>query len=305
MVSGYVADQDYAERVMAIRQGPPAPVTLQDYSNRSTGPLGEVTIRAEVDIRDLTIVQAPPSYGQGELCILPLYPVSDQGNALIGAARDAKSSPVSAQIARRLPVTQAPTRPLAVMVQFVPAGTSHPPVSELFTASFGNGRYGRVVEMNGLLHRDSDAVPLIEATFAGLGLTVPDKGPVVRPFSSDRLGDITADAVREAPIPFYELALLLFLGSIMVAAHERGYFDGLRVRRMRAEALRASVAASVGHDKSLHPNFAPIPTQEEIVARAIELEEELTTFQRQFPILSSLIESLGDAIRNRQTRREA
>lgn len=307
MVSSYVADHDHAERTLAIRQGPPDAVALQDYDGRSAGPLGEVTLRAEVDVRELTIVPAPLSYGTGELCVLPLYPVSSRGAALIGATRDAKSSPVSAQLSRRLPLSEPSSIPLAVLIRFVPAGTPHPPMNELFTQNFGNGRNGRVVELNGLLRKDGDAVPLIEAAFAGLGHTVPERAPVIHPFSENRLAEITQGAVREAPVPFFQIGILLMIAAIMVALHDHGYFDGLQARRKRAEAIRRlSPALAARRANTAHPQFAPIPSQEEILARAVDPDDiERTLFQRQFPILSMLSERLAEIVRSRLSHRAA
>jgi hypothetical protein len=80
---GYATVQENANRTLALRQGPPAPVAVEDYRRAANrGPAGEVVLRAVAD-PSRPLVLTMPRTGEPALAV-PLYPLSG-GSGAMGA----------------------------------------------------------------------------------------------------------------------------------------------------------------------------------------------------------------------------
>jgi hypothetical protein len=78
---GYATVQENANRTLALRQGPPAAVAVEDYRRAANrGPAGEVVLRAAADpARPLVLTM--PRTGERALAV-PLYPLSGGAEAM-------------------------------------------------------------------------------------------------------------------------------------------------------------------------------------------------------------------------------
>jgi hypothetical protein len=77
---GYATVQENANRTLALRQGPPAPVAVEDYRRAvNRGPAGEVVLRAAAD-PSRPLVLSMPGTGERRLAV-PLYPLSGGAEA--------------------------------------------------------------------------------------------------------------------------------------------------------------------------------------------------------------------------------
>jgi hypothetical protein len=80
---GYATVHENASRQLALRQGPPAAVAVEDYRRGANrGPAGEVVLRAVAD-PDRPLILVMPGSGDRRLAV-PLYPL-DGGEGAMGA----------------------------------------------------------------------------------------------------------------------------------------------------------------------------------------------------------------------------
>lgn len=79
----YAAVHENADRKLALRQGPPPAVAVEDYRGTlHRGPAGEVVLRASADLADRLVLTVPRS---GERAVaIPLYPLRG-GESALGA----------------------------------------------------------------------------------------------------------------------------------------------------------------------------------------------------------------------------
>ena len=84
IVAGYVDYMGEADRELALRQGPPALVEIQDFRpGFDAGPADEVRLVAEFDLDSAVTVPVRGSDPARWQLLVPIFPVSDLGAALV------------------------------------------------------------------------------------------------------------------------------------------------------------------------------------------------------------------------------
>lgn len=311
LAAGYVEMMDRADRELALRQGPPAPVAIQDFSpGRHVGPAGEVRIRAEAQFGEAVVLALPGTGGERRALVVPLYPLSEIGAAGIDAEGGGRA--LSAQVARRAAAAAERTPALGFLFHPIEAGATEPADPDaLAAARFGEGDHGGVVELAGQEADAGDFTLMAAGAFTAMDVPLAERFLAVRPFDGAREAVIAA----RAPSHFYLLPLALALALAMAAAV-------LAVRRRAEPAPVGNAEHSVHVRKNAepgtapHPKFAPIPSQEEIVeaARARQPAEPhwalvaLAATGRglwiALVVAGSLLAAASRLLRNRLSRRE-
>jgi hypothetical protein len=106
VVLGYAAVHDAADRKLALRQGPPPAVAIEEYRPMAhRGPAGEVVLRARADLESGFVFTLP---GSSERALLvPLFPLADgearEAEGAIFLSLDGDTMPAAAALAARHP----------------------------------------------------------------------------------------------------------------------------------------------------------------------------------------------------------
>ena len=274
LIAGYVQVQFEVDRTLALRQGPPPTVTLQDYrASRDTGPAREVQVFAEADFGKAVILRQRGSKPERRVLAVPLLEVSEMGATLIDTTTDRNKAALSAQVSRRAMAPepeQAPTA-LGVMMHGLFPGEVAPDPRDLAKNIFGQGRHGSVVRINGSRIRNHEMLPMVDGAFMALGLDLSDEMLAIAPFAEGRMAYLTAPIEAKSHKWVYVLAAILAISALILSL--RGT---IRDRdRLRASMLDDDVADQAEpSQRSVHPKFAPIPSQEELSAKLQEDGED-------------------------------
>ena len=260
LVAGYVEVHEQADRTLALRQGPPPEVAIQDFNMLlDVGPADEVTVQAEADFSKATVLRLRGSDPVERAVVVPLFALSDTGKARIESLAPGAGA-LTAQVARRTggAVEVAQSAIGMIFYPLAPEETAPADLDAFADAAFGAGSNGMVVELNGL-HVDPGAFTLMaDGAFSVMGLTLAENYLAVRPFAGKRLAVLGSTQSSKTHQALFLTAMILVVISAMVSLY-----------RNRLEAVDESDAhledeiddGPVG----AHPKFAPIPTQAEII----------------------------------------
>ncbi len=265
LIAGYVEVHQQADRELALRQGPPPAVAIQEFrTDTHLGPADEVVVRAEADFSRSVVLALPGDARQRRAVVAPLFPLSEVGSALVAAASETPASALSAQVARRAPVpTDAPSA-LGFLYHPLPADTPLPTDGSVtVAASFGEGRWGTVVELNGISTTAGEFGLMAAGAFAALGIGLPDGALVVEPFTAGRVTALTAAEPTRSHVFLFYAAFALSVVALAAALR-----DGFLTPRAAAPVSGEDETEEVPAAAASHPKFARIPSQREIIEAA-------------------------------------
>ncbi len=312
MLVSYIEVQFDAERELALRQGSPVPVAVQDFSPMyNVGPASEVLVYGEVNLdlaQDLVVSEDAAA---GELMVVPVFPLSDAGTAIVqarGTGTDEAPAPSTQSNGANLP------NALALVV--LPKGAQSVANEAYFTDSvLGWGSFGKVVLLNGQRARPLDDVSsLARDSLLASGIALIEGFLVIDPFLSGRIAALTIDETRHSKLIMWfavallALATLLQLRTSMQPAPEyeeyyEDYEDEDPYYPMDLDDADAPKSAKVS-------NFAPIPSQSEIrAAEAAKAEAErephwTETTYAALGRIGSVLAAFAGRIKSRRLRQE-
>jgi hypothetical protein len=156
LLGGYATLHENANRALALRLGPPAPVAVQDFRTSSIGPAQEVLIRAETDLTAPLIFRHPTRQAETGALVLPLFPVGGTGDMVAGALILPLSDHGASADVRRL------------------------------VEVLGPSRAGSVIEVNGQRVEAGDYTLMLAGALAARGAQFGSGFVAVRPFSEGR-----------------------------------------------------------------------------------------------------------------------
>ncbi|NNF23899.1 MAG: hypothetical protein HKN63_03705 [Rhodobacteraceae bacterium] len=303
LVAGYMEVSERADRMLALRQGPPAAVALQDFSHmRNTGPADEVRVFAEVDLSDPLILPLRGSDPEQRAYVVPLFPVSAEGAEVISSqiqGGDGQSAEVITDMAI---IAQDKPPALGVLVFILPAYVETVrDTSMLLAERYGEGRFGEVVELNGESTSASAFQRMIDGAFAAKNLTLIDGYLAIAPYAEGRLAALSAPRVTGSHRILYAVALFLVVIAAVVSLRE-----GSARRRAAANAAPRPPAETIYSDfPSSDPRFQAIPTQEEIAqAHKVNAAPKPIRFQLALNWLGRQAGAAQIMLRNRRPHRE-
>lgn len=280
-VLGYVEVSRQADRVLALRQGPPAPVAIQSFErHRDLGPASELRIRAEADFARAIVLKLPGSPGEEGTLVVPLYPLSEAGAALIGpdagagaaAGADRGGDPRPAAVGMIVHPVAGPARQMGTL----PVAHAH-----LAANVHGLGRNGTVVELNGLMTDPGGLGLMAAGAFTAMGIQADGAILAVLPFAGRREAILSENPVTGVARTLLFAAVLIAFAAPLSA----------RVRQDRRRQVRYALdpdADDAPESRALDPRFQPIPSQREIFAASRRSERNDEPHLR-----STLVATLG------------
>ncbi len=256
----YAEVQNQADRELALRQGPPAPVLIQDFDPESDiAAAGEVRMFGEIDMSAAVTLPVRHSDPQAWVRLVPVFPVSDIGAALLAEREGKDAGVLKAQVERRV-VAGVPNLSAAGVIVIPISGPDAVPqdAAEIAEEIIGEGHFGALALLDGE-GRDPREVELVaHGALAVMNISLADRFVSVVPYLQGR------EAALSAPLAAAGQYLVFVAALILVAM------------AAAAQVWRAMVpAAGFGDDdedmseaspapRKNHPNFAPIPSQREI-----------------------------------------
>jgi hypothetical protein len=274
LVADYVQVQREVDRTLALRQGPPPAVALQGFRpSQDIGPANEVQVFAEADFSKSVVLTRRGSGEKEQVLIVPLVQISEIGASLIDVATDRTKSALAAQVSRRALSPDPVEQPIVygIAIHDIPAGQAAPGPEKLAKARFGQGLHGVVVTVNGSRIRDDDIVLMADGAFTALGLSVSDDILAVRPYANGRMAYLSAPFDAASHRWVFGLAAFLVATALFISV------GGISQRGHKARARRVDHDVPGSSDTSqttMHPKFAPIPSQEELSAPRSDAVEE-------------------------------
>ena len=268
LLGGYVEVHERADRELALRQGPPNKVALQEFTPvMHLGPADEVRVDAEADFSRSSIISHADDGGMHHALIVPLFPVSDLGKARIGAG-DAGNNALNAQVARRAeggPETSAALGYLVHPLASREAAPADP--TALAERVFGSGRYGTIVEINGQVGTTDGLGMMAVGAMSAMDITLAEQHLVIRPFGGARQLYLGGRTPNYGFVTLLGGAVLLSLLGAVLALRSASRADGHAVNHLDDEDFEPQYEPRTpgGAPTGQHPKFAPIPTQEEII----------------------------------------
>lgn len=265
LVASYLEISRAADRELALRRGPPAPIALQEFRpSQDIGPASEVSIRAEADYSNAKILAIPGSEPSKRALVVPLFPLSEAGARLVSDGRTRPTEPPLAEAVSQTEATRM-ERPGALGLILYPMRDGDPRrrgPSDLATQVFGMATHGTVIELNGR-HADAGDFGLMAAgAFAASGIRLLKTHIAVEPYRDTRL------AVLSAPDTSLHMSKLLFLaafGTLIIAAIVALFSLAIdSLLRAREDDGRFYDDEALETATIHHPRFAPLPSQAEI-----------------------------------------
>lgn len=276
LVAGYVEVQQEAERALALRQGPPAPVALQDFDReRNIGPAGEVLIEAEAALDAAVVLSLRGARPARHALVVPLYALSDAGAAELGT----EPGKGDGRAALGLLFHQVETR----------AETDIDP-GDLAARVFGPGAHGTVVVVNGAVTEPGAFTLMADGAFAVSGVTLAEPFLAVAPYTEGRAVALSEPVSAASHGVLYLSALILLLVSVAASLRSARYEKGPAQVDAVADEVEERAYAQA------HPKFARIPSQR-------ELQEAAEARKRSSGGLQQMIWGSSGA-RNQPQRRE-
>lgn len=239
LFAGYVALHETADRVLALRQGPPPPVAIEAFRAMShTGPAREVTVQGIADPDSALSLQVAGEDGFRSVIVLPLLSTGS------GSADEAGTVPGFA-------IVDATAR------------GARPDIARLVTAVPGDGAAaGALYEVTGQSVSDDAAAAAVAARLAEAGLTLTEAPLIVRPYLGSREA-----ALRLAHAPHTWWHGLLWAAGLLIGAAiwQAGKGELPRPEHARLyEAERRAWRARHRPGVATSRQFAPISSQDEV-----------------------------------------
>ena len=269
-VAVYVEVIERVDRALALRQGPPQMVAIQDFRpGLHEGPVREVYVRAEAAFDHAVMVRLPDAREAVRALVIPLHAATvDGAGSDYPAGMGLLYHPIT-------PDVPEPTDPRSFA-----------------DAVLGPGLNGTLIDVNGFLADRRAFEPLADAAFAEMGVMVTDSVLGIQPFAGRRTA-----MLETRPEP--RLIQALFITSL-------GLFAVAAAIAFQAPAPRLAPAAGDDDEartQSQHPSFARIPTQREI---AIEEQALQTPIEPHWAkkVLKWGVQWVVQKIKNRRSRQE-
>ncbi|MEM9343099.1 MAG: hypothetical protein AAGA87_08650 [Pseudomonadota bacterium] len=238
-VAVYVDVIERVDRALALRQGPPQLVAIQEFSpGLHEGPVREVFVTAEAAFDRAVMVRLPDDREAVRALVIPLYAASDATEMPKNAVMGLLYHPIT-------PDLPEPTDPRAFA-----------------DAVYGEGEYGTRIDLNGILADRRSFEPLAKAAFSEMGVMVTDSVLGIRPFAGRRTEMLEARPEPRLIQALFIISLSLFAASAAIA------FQAPVSRPLEDVADEEDTGAP-----AQHPSFAPIPTQQEIAIEERALQE--------------------------------
>jgi hypothetical protein len=265
-VVGYVDAQRTADRALALRQGPPPSVLLQNFRpGQHQGPAREVMVYAEADLASPVVVSIGPEGEEQTAVIVALFPVSLDGQRSLSARL---SDDAGLGAIRPVPRPSGDiVRPEAVGVILHWAETADADPMMLIGRTYGVGRYGSVVEVNGERVSAGDMSLVIKGAMAAQETRMSDDFLAIAPFEDGRVEALSTPASSGLQRLLLWGGVALGLGALLLSIGARTTWSvAARVPRMPGEQDRR---LSPGSTEKARSRFQTIPTQDELYAASI------------------------------------
>ncbi len=310
----YAEVQNQADRELALRQGPPAPILIQDFDPEDDiAAAGEVRVFGEIDMSAAVTLPVRHSDPQAWVRLVPVFPVSDIGAALLAEREGKDAGVLKAQVERRV-VSGVPNLSAAGVIIVPLSGPDAVPqdAAEFTEEIVGEGHFGAVALLDGEA-RDPREVELVaHGALAVMDISLADHFVSVVPYLKGRAAALTA------PYPAGGQNLLFVAALVLVAMAAAAQVWRSVLTGAGSGADDEDMPEENPAQLKSHPKFAPLPSQREI--RSADLEAAKVAAGPN-PVVSGLKilgqglwamlwlagRALGQwvrALRNRRSRRE-
>lgn len=283
LVAGYVEVHDEADRALALHEGPPPAQTLQSFAAApDVAAYGEVVILAEADLTRAIEVTLRSANPHRRALVVPLYALTEAGAALAGH-----------------PGAAAPQPTLGGYILHPIAPGAEAPAADTLAAEIFGAVGGRVVvALNGAAPDPGAFGLLAEGAITGMGLTF-DAAPVaIEPFAEGRAAAFAAQPTSQTHRALFLLAGLVMVVSVAVSLRDHRAREGMAMWALPEPGRAPQIDTAREPTRPApprHPQFAPIPSQQSLHARASE---------RSAGRFSALAGAAQRAVKNRPKRPE-
>ncbi|NRA99504.1 MAG: hypothetical protein HRU32_06735 [Rhodobacteraceae bacterium] len=264
-VVDYVEAQKVADRALALRQGPPPSVALQNFRPlRDVGPAREVRVWAEAQLSNPVVVNLGSADAPQRAIMIPLYPLSDLGAERIQRMLvDGQDGGVTRPTPRPMPSEIETTVAQGMLVHLTEKQIGpDDDVTALINRQLGRGQYGQVVEVNGERTDPGELSLVAKGVMAAQNGEITDDYLAIAPYKYGRV-------VALAPPPSTGLQRALFwggvalaLGAIMLSVKTIDVMPNRGGQKSGAPEQRMTPGQS---DKA-RERFQSLPTQDELYA---------------------------------------
>ncbi len=299
LITGYVDVQNRADRALALRQGPPPAVALQNFApTLHTGPAREVTVLAEVDLADPLLLSLRGSNPMKTAVVFPLFPISDRGAEVINARLEDPAR-VAVEGIETGPEFAFPNA-LGLLFHILPQGeTDLSKLDAYLSQDLGSGAFGEVIELNGEAVEPGSFTLMADGALAAKDLKLAQNYLAVAPYVDGRKAALALPPQSREHQKLYWAALVLVLLALLLS--------------VRADRLASAQGGPTDIDAdddldgaSSHPMFAPIPSQSELrqaeMARTPGRDPGITG-----AVARAIVRGFGAvlaSVRNRRSRQE-
>ncbi|MEM9975922.1 MAG: hypothetical protein AAF771_17235 [Pseudomonadota bacterium] len=280
LVAGYIEVHAQADRAMALRKGPPPAQTLQAVVEAQNPAFaGEVTILAEADLSRAVIVTLRTSVPHRSAHVVPLFGLSVAGAAQAGLPDLGASRPAL----------------MGYILRPVDAGGQTPRAEALAVEVFGSAGARTVMKLNGTFAQPGGFDLLAEGAITGMGLSFDAPLIAIEPFVGGRAAALAAQAPAQAHRALFLLAGLVMVVSVAVSLRDDRDEAGMAMWALPERSRAPETAQETANPAPQRPQFAPIPSQQALHARATA---------RRSGRFSALAGAAGRAVKNLPRRPE-
>ena len=308
LVAGYVEVQKQADHALALKQGAPVAVPIQRFTSMNKGPVDEVHVYGEIDLLEplrLTLRNTDQT-----ALVFPILPLSEQGAVLIDLTREGAEVTITSQIERRTDGTDPVLNPNGALFHLLPdPSVTSVDIDLLVAETYGPGRYGSVVRLNGQAADPGLFSYIMDGAFAAKGFQMPDGAVSLAPYTFGRDAALQAPASNQSHRMLYWISLALVLVALAVSFRDEDEQDRLHKLLSEEDNVEGSPARV-----SSHPKFGRIATQEELAEAQdamIQPKEPHVALKAALWVLTQLGRGLSaivgfgkTQIKNRRQRRE-
>jgi len=297
-VSRYVEVQSQADRSLALMQGPPEPVAIQDFSfDTNVGPADEVVVRAEADFSDPLIVTLRGSRPLRTAVIIPLYELSDEG------AERFENTASTSLFDRAFETSATPTEQfnaLGFIFHELPSGSRDlSDLDAVLSQEVGFGKIGSVIELTGQRADPGPFTLILDGALAAKGQVLGDTYLAMTPYTQPREAVLNANPMLSVDEGLNRIAFVLLLIAAAMWLHP--FWN----REQDEMSDIDDVVPSSGPID--HPLFAPIASQDELHEEARKERAE----QRRSAAATTTVKAvkasasaLSAAVKNSRSRSE-
>ncbi len=298
LVTGYVDVQSRADRALALRQGAPAAVALQDFAPLlHIGPAKEVTVLAEADLADPIILTLRGSNPMKTAVVFPLFPISDTGASVIRARLDDPAQIVTDGIETG-PSFDDPNA-LGLLFHILPQGDRDlSGLDSYLSQEIGQGAFGEIIELNGEAVEPGSFTLMADGALSAKEQRLANTFLAVAPYVDGREAALALPPPMREHFKLYWAALVLVLIALLVSV--RADRDGAYSGERGAHEVDEDFGGGMGS----HPFFAPIPSQSELQQAERSSGQVAATSSLAGIALRKLWQRATLSVKNRQPRRE-